>query len=167
MENYSLHFDGREPGQRPYCLLDFFAACANQFTATRRSTSSSWTISRRLPQVGGMYHGDRSRKESLITHGFRLPTAADNRPLKLPEFQSLVPQMVYVSATPGERELRHLCEITGQTVPNGLLHSPSGGGAGEPDLAKKHPEAESMYDMLHSIQGIAKMELRPTGLARP
>ena len=67
--------------------------------------------------------------------------------------------MVYVSATPGERELRHLCEITGQSVPNGLLHSPSGGGAGEADLAKKHPEAESMYDMLQSIQGIAKMEL--------
>ena len=56
-----------------------------------------------LPQVGGMYFGDRSRKISLIEHGFRLPTAADNRPLKMPEFQSLIPRMVYVSATPGER----------------------------------------------------------------
>ena len=168
VENYSLHFDGREPGQRPYCLLDFFAACANQFHGDPQKYLVIMDESHvSLPQVGGMYHGDRSRKESLITHGFRLPTAADNRPLKLPEFQSLVPQMVYVSATPGERELRHLCEITGQTVPNGLLHSPSGGGAGEPDLGKKHPEAESMYDMLHSIQGIAKMELRPTGLLDP
>ena len=72
-----------------------------------------------------MYHGDRSRKESLIEHGFRLPTAADNRPLKIPEFQSLVPQMVYVSATPGERELRHLCEVTKQPIPKGLLHAQS------------------------------------------
>ncbi|MGB0516822.1 MAG: excinuclease ABC subunit UvrB [Poseidonia sp.] len=168
VENYSLHFDGREPGQRPYCLLDFFAACANQFHGDPKKYLVIMDESHvSLPQVGGMYHGDRSRKESLITHGFRLPTAADNRPLKLPEFQSLVPQMVYVSATPGERELRHLCEITGQSVPNGLLHSPSGGGAGEADLAKKHPEAESMYDMLQSIQGIAKMELRPTGLLDP
>ena len=114
-----------------------------------------------------MYHGDRARKENLIDYGFRLPTAADNRPLKLPEFQSLVPQLLYVSATPGERELRHLCEITGQKVPNGLLHTTSGGGAGPADLAKKHPEAESMYDMLQSIEGIAKMELRPTGLLDP
>ena len=120
-----------------------------------------------LPQVGGMYHGDRARKESLIEHGFRLPTAADNRPLKLPEFQSLVPQLLYVSATPGERELRHLCEVTGQSLPKGLLHVASGGGAGPADQAKKHPEAESMYDMLQAIDGIAKMELRPTGLLDP
>mgnify|MGYP005703012417 CR=1 FL=1 len=120
-----------------------------------------------LPQVGGMYHGDRSRKESLIEHGFRLPTAADNRPLKIPEFQSLVPQMVYVSATPGERELRHLCEVTKQPIPNGLLHAQSSGGAGPPDINKKHPESESMYDMIQSIQHISKMEIRPTGLLDP
>ena len=168
VENYSLHFDGREPGQRPYCLLDFFAACANQFHGDPSKYLVIMDESHvSLPQVGGMYHGDKSRKDSLIEHGFRLPTAADNRPLKLPEFQSLVPQMVYVSATPGERELRHLCEITGQAVPNGLLHAPSGGGAKGPDLAKKHPDAESMYDMLQSIRGIAKMELRPTGLLDP
>ena len=168
VENYSLHFDGREPGQRPYCLLDFFSACANQFHGDPGKFLVIMDESHvSLPQVGGMYHGDKSRKDSLIEHGFRLPTAADNRPLKLPEFQSLVPQMVYVSATPGERELRHLCEVTGQDVPNGLLHAPSGGGAGEADLKKKHPEAESMYDMLQSIQHIAKMELRPTGLLDP
>ena len=168
VENYSLHFDGREPGQRPYCLLDFFAACANQFHGDPSKYLVIMDESHvSLPQVGGMYHGDKSRKDSLIEHGFRLPTAADNRPLKLPEFQSLVPQMVYVSATPGERELRHLCEVTGQAVPNGLLHAPSGGGAKGPDLAKKHPDAESMYDMLQTIRGIAKMELRPTGLLDP
>jgi excinuclease ABC subunit B len=168
IENYSLHFDGRERGQRPYCLLDFFAACANQFHGNPEKFLVIMDESHvSLPQVGGMYHGDRSRKESLIEHGFRLPTAADNRPLKIPEFQSLVPQMVYVSATPGERELRHLCEITDQPLPKGLEHAASQGGAGAADRDKKHPEAESMYDMLQSIQGIAKMELRPTGLLDP
>ncbi|HJM55345.1 MAG TPA: helicase-related protein [Poseidonia sp.] len=168
IENYSLHFDGRERGQRPYCLLDFFAACANQFHGNPEKFLVIMDESHvSLPQVGGMYHGDRSRKESLIEHGFRLPTAADNRPLKIPEFQSLVPQMVYVSATPGERELRHLCEITGQPLPKGLEHAASQGGAGPADRDKKHPEAESMYDMLQTIQGIAKMELRPTGLLDP
>ena len=168
IENYSLHFDGRERGQRPYCLLDFFAACANQFHGNPEKFLVIMDESHvSLPQVGGMYHGDRSRKESLIEHGFRLPTAADNRPLKIPEFQSLVPQMVYVSATPGERELRHLCEITGQSLPKGLEHATSRGGAGPADRDKKHPEAESMYDMLQSIEGIAKMELRPTGLLDP
>ncbi len=168
IENYSLHFDGRERGQRPYCLLDFFAACAKQFHGDPKKFLVIMDESHvSLPQVGGMYHGDRSRKENLIEHGFRLPTAADNRPLKIPEFQALVPQMVYVSATPGERELRHLCETTGQNIPNGLLHAQSNGGAGPPSFSKKHPEAESMYDMIQSIQHIAKMEIRPTGLLDP
>ncbi len=168
IENYSLHFDGRERGQRPYCLLDFFAACAKQFHGNPEKFLVIMDESHvSLPQVGGMYHGDRARKENLIEHGFRLPTAADNRPLKIPEFQSLVPQMVYLSATPGERELRHLCEITKQEIPNGLLHAQSKGGAAAPTLSKKHPEAESMYDMIQSIQHIAKMEIRPTGLLDP
>ena len=168
IENYSLHFDGRERGQRPYCLLDFFAACAKQFHGNPEKFLVIMDESHvSLPQVGGMYHGDRARKENLIEHGFRLPTAADNRPLKIPEFQSLVPQMVYVSATPGERELRHLCEVTKQEIPNGLLHAQSKGGAAAPTLSKKHPEAESMYDMIQSIQHISKMEIRPTGLLDP
>ena len=168
IENYSLHFDGRERGQRPYCLLDFFAACAKQFHGNPEKFLVIMDESHvSLPQVGGMYHGDRARKENLIEHGFRLPTAADNRPLKIPEFQSLVPQMVYVSATPGERELRHLCEVTKQEIPNGLLHAQSNGGAAAPTLSKKHPEAESMYDMIQSIQHISKMEIRPTGLLDP
>jgi excinuclease ABC subunit B len=168
VENYSLHFDGRKTGERPYCMLDFFAACAKQFHGNKDKFLVIMDESHvTLPQVGGMFYGDRSRKNSLIEHGFRLPTAADNRPLKMPEFQSLVPQMVYVSATPGERELRHLCEITGQKIPNGLLHAKSGGGAFAPDLEKKHPQAETMYDLLQSIEGISKMEIRPTGLLDP
>jgi len=168
IENYSLHFDGRQRGQRPFCLLDFFSACAKQFHGDPKKFLVIMDESHvSLPQVGGMYHGDRSRKESLIEHGFRLPTAADNRPLKIPEFQSLVPQMVYVSATPGERELRHLCEVTGQSIPTGLLHAQSGGGAKKPDINKKHPDAESMYEMIQRIQHISKMEIRPTGLLDP
>ena len=168
IENYSLHFDGREVGQRPYCLLDFFAACAKQFHGDPDKFLVIMDESHvSLPQVGGMYFGDRSRKENLIEHGFRLPTAADNRPLKIPEFQSLIPQMVYVSATPGERELRHLCETTGQKIPTGLLHAQSKGGAGPPDISKKHPDSQSMYDMIQTIQHISKMEIRPTGLLDP
>jgi excinuclease ABC subunit B len=120
-----------------------------------------------LPQVGGMYGGDKSRKLNLIEHGFRLPSAADNRPLKLHEFQGLVPQMVYVSATPGERELLHLCETTGQEIPLGLRHVSGGGGVDEPELSKKHQDAESMYDMLQMIEKIPRMEIRPTGLLDP
>ena len=168
IENYSLHFDGRQRGERPHCLLDFFAACAKQFHGDPKKFLVIMDESHvTLPQVGGMYYGDRSRKESLINFGFRLPTAADNRPLKIPEFQSLIPQMVYVSATPGERELRHLCELTGQPLPKGLLHAQSGGGAGPRDLEKKHPESESLYHMVQHIDGISKMEIRPTGLLDP
>ena len=75
--------------------------------------------------------------------------------------------MVYVSATPGERELRHLCEVTDQIVPEGLLHASGGGGVDAPDLPKRSKDAESMYKMLHGIQGIARMEIRPTGLLDP
>ena len=168
IENYSRHFDGREAGERPYCLLDFFAACARQFHGDPSRFLVIMDESHvTLPQVGGMYHGDRARKENLIEHGFRLPSAADNRPLKLPEFQQLVPQMVYVSATPGERELRHLCEVTGQTVPEGLLHVASKGGAGQADVSKKIQGSPSMYEMLQTIEHLPRMEIRPTGLLDP
>ncbi len=159
VENYSMHFDGRTTGERPHCLLDFFAASAKQFHGDPTKYLVIMDESHvTLPQVGGMYAGDRSRKLNLIEHGFRLPSAADNRPLKIREFQSLIPQMVYVSATPGERELLHLCELTNQR---------GGGGVEEPVLAKKHAEAESMYDMLQMIDGIPRMEIRPTGLLDP
>ncbi len=168
IENYSRHFDGREAGERPYCLLDFFAACARQFHGDPGRFLVIMDESHvTLPQVGGMYHGDRARKENLIEHGFRLPSAADNRPLKLPEFQQLVPQMVYVSATPGERELRHLCEVTGQKVPEGLLHVASNGGAGQADVPKKIQGSPSMYEMLQTIDHLPRMEIRPTGLLDP
>lgn len=168
VENYSMHFDGREPGERPYCLLDFFSAAAKQFHGDPKKFLVIMDESHvTLPQVGGMYGGDKSRKLNLIEHGFRLPSAADNRPLKLHEFQGLVPQMVYVSATPGERELLHLCETTGQEIPLGLRHVSGGGGVNEPELSKKHQDAESMYDMLQMIEKIPRMEIRPTGLLDP
>ena len=75
--------------------------------------------------------------------------------------------MVYVSATPGERELLHLCETTGQEIPLGLRHVSGGGGVNEPELSKKHQDAESMYDMLQMIEKIPRMEIRPTGLLDP
>ena len=168
VENYSMHFDGREPGERPYCLLDFFSAAAKQFHGDPQKFLVIMDESHvTLPQVGGMYGGDKSRKLNLIEHGFRLPSAADNRPLKLHEFQGLVPQMVYVSATPGERELLHLCETTGQEIPLGLRHVSGGGGVNQPELSKKHHDAESMYDMLQMIEKIPRMEIRPTGLLDP
>ena len=168
VENYSMHFDGRNYGERPYCLLDFFAAAAKQFHGDANKFLVIMDESHvTLPQVGGMYSGDRSRKLNLIEHGFRLPSAADNRPLKLHEFQNLVPQMLYVSATPGERELLHLCETTEQEAPLGLRHIAGGGGVKEPELSKKHPDSESMYDMLQMIEHIPRMEIRPTGLLDP
>ena len=168
VENYSMHLDGRDYGERPYCLLDFFAAAAKQFHGDPKKFLVIMDESHvTLPQVGGMFGGDRSRKLNLIEHGFRLPSAADNRPLKLKEFQSLVPQMVYVSATPGERELLHLCEVTEQEVPIGLRHVSGGGGVDEPEYSKKHPDSESMYDMLQMIEEIPRMEIRPTGLLDP
>ena len=153
IENYSMHFDGRNFGERPYCLLDFFAACAQTFHGSKEKFLVIMDESHvTLPQLGGMYHGDRSRKENLIEHGFRLPSAADNRPLMNHEFQSLVPQMLYVSATPGERELRDLCECTGQPI-----HQTD----------PKEKRKPLLKDALGEIQGISRMEIRPTGLLDP
>jgi excinuclease ABC subunit B len=153
IENYSMHFDGRTFGERPYCLLDFFAACAQTFHGSKEKFLVIMDESHvTLPQLGGMYHGDKARKENLIEHGFRLPSAADNRPLMGHEFQSLVPQILYVSATPGERELRQLCEITGQPVP---------------EVDPKEKRKPLMKDALGEIQGISRMEIRPTGLLDP
>ncbi len=167
IENYSMHFDGRTYGQRPYCLLDFFSACAESFHGDASRFLVIMDESHvTLPQLGGMYAGDRSRKENLIEHGFRLPSAADNRPLKIDEFQSLVPQLLYVSATPGERELRQLCEVTNQPVPDNLLHVQGGGGVHDPEL-KKPKRRAFLKDALAEIDGIVQMEIRPTGLLDP
>ena len=125
-----MHFDGSERFERSYCLLDFFAMCAEKYHGGSEKYLVVMDESHvTLPQVTGKHGGDFSRKKNLIDHGFRLPSAYDNRPLRIDEFQDLVPQMMYVSATPGERELRHLAEITGQGVPEGLLTVQGGGGA--------------------------------------
>ncbi|HWA59448.1 MAG TPA: excinuclease ABC subunit UvrB [Gemmatimonadales bacterium] len=96
IENYSRHFSGRAEGERPACLLDYFPP---EFLVVVDESHVS------LPQIGGMYNGDRARKETLVEYGFRLPSALDNRPLRFEEFMGIVPQMISVSATPGELEL--------------------------------------------------------------
>ena len=113
-----------------------------------------------------MYGGDFSRKKNLVDHGFRLPSAYDNRPLRIDEFQDLVPRMLYVSATPGERELRHLAEVTSQEVPRELLHVGGGGGSDKPDFDKK-VTTSTMDQTISKIDGVVRMEIRPTGLLDP
>jgi excinuclease ABC subunit B len=167
VENYSLHFDGREVGERPYCLLDFYRYCAEHFHGgVDRYLVIMDESHVTLPQVGGMFGGDWSRKKNLIDFGFRLPSAHDNRPLKMKEFQEIIPQMLYVSATPGERELRHLAEITGQEIHQGLLHAKSGGGAKPSDYDKKQG-LYAMEEILEDLEGVVRMEIRPTGLLDP
>jgi excinuclease ABC subunit B len=113
IENYARHLTGRAPGQTPFCLLDFFPDDWLVFVDESHVT---------LPQVHGMYHGDRSRKEVLVEYGFRLPSALDNRPLTFEEFDRHVKQIVYVSATPGEYERRHSTQIVEQIIrPTGLV----------------------------------------------
>ena len=98
IENYSRILDGRQAGDRPYCLLDYFPDDFVCFIDESHQT---------VPQIGGMYEGDRSRKQTLVDYGFRLPSALDNRPQTFQEFLSITPQMVFVSATPGEYERTH------------------------------------------------------------
>ena len=113
IENYSRHLTGREPGDPPYTLLDYFPDDLLVIIDESHRT---------IPQIGGMYAGDRSRKESLIEHGFRLPSAFDNRPLTFEEFEERVGQVMYVSATPGDYELEHSSAVVEQIVrPTGLL----------------------------------------------
>lgn len=114
IENYSRYFDGRNPGERPFCLLDYFPK--DFLTIIDESHVT-------VPQIRAMYGGDVSRKNNLVDYGFRLPAALDNRPLKFEEFESLVPQTIYVSATPADYEL-HRCEgiVVEQVIrPTGLL----------------------------------------------
>jgi excinuclease ABC subunit B len=113
IENYSRHLDGRQAGERPYTLLDYFP---NDFLVVIDESHVA------VPQVRGQYAGDRSRKETLVNHGFRLPSALDNRPLNFEEFMNLVPQMVFVSATPGPYEIEHSDQVAEQIIrPTGLL----------------------------------------------
>jgi len=114
IENYSRHTSGRPPGSRPYTLIDFFPG--DFLTIIDESHVA-------VPQIGGMYEGDRSRKTVLVEHGFRLPSALDNRPLKFPEFDALVGQRLYVSATPAKYEVEQSGGVTAEQVirPTGLL----------------------------------------------
>ncbi len=167
VENYSMHFDGRSEGERPYCLLDFYRFCAENFHSGADKYLVIMDESHvTLPQVGGMFGGDWSRKANLVEYGFRLRSAHDNRPLKIAEFQELIPQMLYVSATPGERELRHLAEVAGRPVHDGLLHAPAGGGRGKPSVDKKLGRFP-MEEILSDLPEAVRMEIRPTGLLDP
>ena len=113
IENYSRHLTGRSPGQPPYTLLDFFP---EDFLVVIDESHVT------LPQIRAMYAGDRSRKESLVNYGFRLPSAFDNRPLTFEEFMDKVGQVIYVSATPGDFELEMASQVVEQVVrPTGLV----------------------------------------------
>jgi len=117
VENYSRFFDGRDPGTRPFCLLDYFPD--DYILAIDESHVT-------IPQVRGMWAGDRARKLNLVNYGFRLPSAMDNRPLDFGEFQNLTNQLIYVSATPGDYELEHTAGVIVEQVvrPTGLLDPP-------------------------------------------
>lgn len=123
IENYSRHFDGRVAGEAPYTLLSYFPHTKEGFPDFLTIIDESHVA---IPQLGGMYAGDRSRKETLVEHGFRLPSAMDNRPLNFAEFESRVGQRIYTSATPGKYELEHANIAEGQIVeqiirPTGLV----------------------------------------------
>jgi excinuclease ABC subunit B len=114
IENYSRHISGRQPGERPYCLFDYFPKDYLLVVDESHVT---------VPQIGGMYEGDRSRKQTLVDFGFRLPSALDNRPLKFPEWEQLVKQVIFVSATPGPYELQKCKGVFVEQVirPTGLV----------------------------------------------
>lgn len=113
IENYSRYFAGRRPGERPFCLIDFFPEDFLLFIDESHVT---------LPQVKAMYNGDRARKERLVEYGFRLPSALDNRPQKYEEFESITDQVIYVSATPAEHELKVSSVVAEQVIrPTGLV----------------------------------------------
>ena len=136
IENYSRYFDGRKPGQPPYTLLDFFPKDFICFVDESHMT---------LPQIRGMYNGDRARKKNLVDYGFRLPAAYDNRPLDFAEFDSRIHQMVCVSATPGKYELDRADEVAEQLIrPTGLL---------DPEIAVK-PVKGQVDDLIGEINKV-------------
>ena len=135
IENYSRYFDGRQEGQRPYCLLDFFPKDFLLIIDESHET---------VPQIGAMYGGDQSRKKNLIDYGFRLPAARDNRPLTFDEFESLTPQTIYVSATPKEYELQKSGGIIVEQLirPTGLLDP----------VIEVRPTTNQIDDLMEEIQ---------------
>ena len=143
IENYSRYFDGRPPGSRPYCLLDFFPK--DYLTVIDESHVS-------VPQIHAMYGGDRARKTNLVEYGFRLPAALDNRPLKFDEFESLTHQVIYVSATPAEYELQQSEGIVVEQIirPTGLLDP----------VIEVRPSLNQIDDLLEEIQQRVEREER-------
>ncbi|MBR6867862.1 MAG: excinuclease ABC subunit UvrB [Prevotella sp.] len=135
IENYSRYFDGRQAGERPYCLLDFFP---DDFLLFIDESHVS------VPQIGAMYGGDHSRKQNLVEYGFRLPAAFDNRPLTFEEFQSMTHQVIYVSATPADYELQEAEGIVVEQVirPTGLL---------DPEIDVR-PTENQIDDLMEEIQ---------------
>ena len=143
IENYSRYFDRRQPGERPFCLMDYFP---EDFLMV--IDESHVTIS----QIKAMYGGDRARKQNLVEYGFRLPAAMDNRPLKFEEFETMLKQVIYVSATPAEYELeRSEGVIVEQLIrPTGLLDP----------LIEVRPSANQIDDLLHEIDIVTKRDER-------
>jgi excinuclease ABC subunit B len=136
IENYSRHFTGRLPGEPPPTLLDYFPRDYLMFIDESHQT---------VPQLHGMYHGDRSRKETLVEYGFRLPSALDNRPLTFPEFEQRMNQIIYVSATPGPYELTKSAGVVVEQIirPTGLVDPP----------VEIRPVKGQIDDLLHEIRG--------------
>ena len=143
IENYSRYFDGREPGERPFCLLDYFP---DDFLLIIDESHVT------VPQIQGMYGGDRARKQNLVEYGFRLPAARDNRPLTFEEFESIVGQTLYMSATPAEYELAQSGGVIVEQVvrPTGLLDPP----------IEVRPTYGQIDDLLHEINVRAKKHER-------
>ena len=139
IENYSRFFDRREPGTRPFCLLDYFP---KDFICLIDESHQT------IPQISGMYGGDRSRKMVLVDYGFRLPSAMDNRPLNFNEFESLIGQTIFVSATPGEYELQQTGGVVVEQVvrPTGLLEPP----------IEVRPSVNQIDDLLDEIDQTVK-----------
>ena len=136
IENYSRYMDGRSEGEPPFTLLDYFPR--DFFLMVDESHVT-------LPQVRGMYEGDRSRKQSLVEYGFRLPSALDNRPLRFNEFEERIKQAVYVSATPGDYELEHSDEVVEQVLrPTGLVDP----------VIELHPIANQIDHLLGEIRKV-------------
>ncbi|MBB4037911.1 excinuclease ABC subunit B [Dysgonomonas hofstadii] len=135
IENYSRYFDNRKPGTRPFCLLDFFP---DDFLMVIDESHVT------IPQIRAMYGGDHSRKENLVEYGFRLPAALDNRPLKFEEFEALVPQTIYVSATPADYELMKSEGVVVEQLirPTGLLDPP----------IEVRPSLNQIDDLMEEIQ---------------
>jgi excinuclease ABC subunit B len=137
IENYSRHLDGRLPGEPPHCLLDYFP---DDFLCVIDESHVT------VPQLHGMYEGDQSRKRVLVEHGFRLPSALDNRPLKFEEFEERVPQFVYVSATPGDFEERNTEAVIEQIIrPTGLV---------DPEVEVR-PTTGQIDDLMHEVKARA------------